>query len=154
MPQLGLVALGISALGKKRHRVEIARQLVVGSLVGNFEKNKDIFYPANDSVGNALLRVLDSSLSWWTERDTWGRWTMKRAAEIGSQMTPNSRFRGESLKLRLASSNRQSLNDNARSIITLSQVIQQLLNGVENGTPKTQFRVTATLDPFSLIVDL
>lgn len=154
MSQLGLVALGISALGKKRHRVEIARQLVVGSLNGNFEKNKDIFYPVDDTAGNALLRVLDSSLPWWTERDTWGRWTKTRAAENGLQMTTNSRFRGESLKLQLASSNRHSQYENAVSTITFSQVIQQLLDGVQDGAPKTQFRMTATSDPFPLTVDL
>ena len=150
MWQLGLVALGISALGKKRHRVEIARQLVVGSLVGNFEKHKDILYPADDTTGNALLRVLDSSLPWWTERDTWGRWTTKRAVNNDLQPTKNAVFRGENIKLQLASSDGHFDDKHAGSTTTLSQMIQQLRGSNQNGTSKRQSRITAMWNPLSL----
>ena len=72
--KLGITALGVSALGKKRHRVEVARRLVFGSVVASFESRKDVLYP-EESKKNALFRVLDCSLPWWTERDSWGRWT-------------------------------------------------------------------------------
>jgi hypothetical protein len=149
-----LVALGVSALGKKRHRVDIARRLVVGSLVGNFERRKQILYPADDTAGKGLLRVLDSSLPWWTERDTWGRWTVKRALDNGLQAATSLPFFGESLKLQLARSDGHVEYKDPGSTMTLLQMIQQLLSDREQGGSKRQFRVTAMLQPFALAIDL
>jgi hypothetical protein len=137
-----LVALGISALGKKRHRVEIARQLVVGSLVGNFEKHKDILYPADDTTGKALLRVLDSSLPWWTERDTWGRWTTKRAVKKDVLASNEHVFPGRSSQFQLASSDGRYDHTDVESKATLFQIIQQLAGGQDH-TSKRQFRINA-----------
>lgn len=81
------MALGVSALGKKKHRVEVARRLVFGSVVASFETQKNILYPAALSK-NALFRVLDSSLPWWTDRDPWGRWACASQGTKDSNYVP------------------------------------------------------------------
>lgn len=138
------MALGVSALGKKRHRVEFARQLVVGCLLGNFERDKEIFHPADDTNGKALLRILDSSLPWWAERDTWGRWTTKRSVESELKSAINIPVSGESLKLKLTSSDRLSKYQDMDSPMTLSQVVEMLLKERQNSNSNRQFSVTAT----------
>jgi|SRR5579859_6931125 hypothetical protein len=138
------MALGISALGKKRHRVEFARQLVVGCLLGNFEKHKEIFCPADDTSGKALLRVLDSSLPWWAERDTWGRWTTKHSVESEMKSVTNIPVSANGPKFTLASSDRMSEYQDMDLPMTLSQVVEMLLNDRQNSASNRQFRITAT----------
>jgi hypothetical protein len=138
------MALGISALGKKRHRVEFARQLVVGCLLGNFEKYKEIFYPVNDTHGNALLRILDSSLPWWAERDTWGRWTTKHSVESEKKSATNIPVSGDGLKFTLASSDPMSKHEDMDLPMTLSQVVEMLLNDRQHSASNRQFCITAT----------
>jgi hypothetical protein len=67
--------LEISALGKKRHRVDFARQLTAGSLLKSFEANKDVAYVRGEREANKLIQFLDPSLPWWSRRDRWARWT-------------------------------------------------------------------------------
>lgn len=138
------MALGISALGKKRHRVEFARQLVVGCLLRNFEKYKKIFRPADDTSEKALLRVLDSSLPWWAERDTWGRWTTKHFVESEMKSATNIPVSGNGLRVTLACSDRMPEHQDMDLPMTLSQVVEMLLNDRQNSASNRQFRITAT----------
>jgi len=73
--QIGPISLEISALGKKRHRLDFARQLVAGSLIRSFEPNKDMASLCGERPSNKLIQFMDPSLPWWTKRDCWARWT-------------------------------------------------------------------------------
>ena len=134
--KLGLIALGVSALGKKRHRVEVARRLVFGSVVASFEGRKDILYP-EQSKKNALFRVLDSSLPWWTERDSWGRWTSaspgpKHAAPIPKLDTDT--------QLCFATTRSQT---ETTDTISLSQVIQSLADNANGESSQKRVSIVA-----------
>jgi hypothetical protein len=141
--QLGLVALGISSLGKKRHRVEIARQLVIGSMVATHEAQKDILYPAEDSSKRALLQVLDPSLPWWTEKNAWSRWGNMSSMETVSNPTSESAIPLKYLPLYVASSNRQIRSPEGQSHTSLTQVIEGLAHAPENTSAKRSSRILA-----------
>jgi hypothetical protein len=141
-----VVALGISALGKKRHRVEIARRLVVGSLVASFENQKDIFYQAGDTKGNALFRVLDSSQPWWTEKDTWGRWRKISTTDsaVSSSFAPATcLLNKESFGACLVSSNGHVNSSTSHLPIPLAQVIDDLAAKVTKQSQQSQVRTLA-----------
>jgi len=74
-------SLSISALGKKRHRIDFARQLVVSSLTRCSEIKQDLAYAASSSSANGLLPALDPSLPWWAEKTRWARWSSSAPAE-------------------------------------------------------------------------
>ena len=135
-----MVALGISSLGKKRHRVEIARQLVVGSMVATHEAQKNILYPSEDTSKRALFQVLDPSLPWWTEKNAWSRWANMSSLGTVSNLAPMPL---KYLPLRVASSNRQIQSPEGQSNTSLTQVIEALANAPENPSAKRSSRILA-----------
>jgi hypothetical protein len=140
------MALGISALGKKRHRVEIARRLVVGSLVAAHENQKDIYYQADDTQGHALFRVLDTSLPWWTEKTSWGRWKKVSPAEDskGDSLAPAAlRLGKDSFGVHLASSEGRVNYSIDESPSLLSQVIPDFAGNSSKQSPQSQIRMVA-----------
>ena len=62
-------------MGKKRHRIDFARQLIVGALLRSSEEKKQLAYLTKDKESNKLVQLLDPSLPWWTKHDRWARWT-------------------------------------------------------------------------------
>ena|SRR5271156_1607219 len=116
--------LGIAALGKKRHRVESSRRLIFGSMAATFESKKDIYVPDQEAQKkNATIRILDSSLPWWTERDKWARW----AASLPQAQDKSAWMKGdESVQFRLVSSNRQLPEVDKVNPGSLSQILESL----------------------------
>jgi hypothetical protein len=116
--------LGIAALGKKRHRVENSRRLIFGSMAATFESNKDIYVFDRDAQEkNAVIRVLDSSLPWWTERDRWGRWC---ASLPGPKDRPEWTRSDASRPFLLVSSNRQIREVDQDIPATLPRILASL----------------------------
>jgi hypothetical protein len=139
------MALGISALGKKRHRVEIARRLVVGSFVAAHENHKDIYYEADDTQGHALFRVLDTSLPWWTEKTSWGRWKKISPTEDSKDdsLVPAAlRLGKDSFGVRLVSAEGRVNYSIDESPSLLSQVILDFA-GTSKQSPQSQIRMVA-----------
>lgn len=136
--KLGIIALGVSALGKKRHRVEVARRLVFGSFVASFESRKDILY-AGESKKNALFRVLDRSLPWWTERDSWGRWA---SASPGPKDSASISKLDADTQLCLATMNSQSEIDTSSSM-ALSRAIQSLADNANAESSQKRVSIVA-----------
>ena len=136
--KLGIIALGVSALGKKRHRVEVARRLVFGSVVASFESRKDILYP-EECKKNALFRVLDCSLPWWTERDSWGRWTSTSPGPKDSATIPKL---DAAAQFCLATIKSQTETD-ASSSMALSQVIQSLADNANGESSQKRVSIVA-----------
>lgn len=142
LTQLGIIALGISALGKKRHRVEIARQLVFGSLVASFETGKHILCPTNQMRGNVLFRILDSTLPWWAERDTWGRWST--ASSNATAPKVESKLCGASKFLCLASKDQLGHAIDSLPVLTLTDAIHSLAENTEKTDSQRRSRIIAT----------
>jgi len=130
----------VSALGKKRHRVDVARRLIVGSLVASFEKQKTILYSANQSTENVLFRVLDSSLPWWTERDSWARWSTTSS----TLKTDLNKLVGDGSLLRHATVDPQSEHVALHSDVTLHQAILALEGSNQKYADQRRSRITAT----------
>jgi hypothetical protein len=138
--QLGVMALGVSALGKKRHRVDVARRLIVGSLVASFENQKQILYSGYQHTRNVLFRVMDSSLPWWTEKDSWGRWS-----STSSGVQPDlTKLLGDDSMLRLATIDAQPDNAGLHSCLTLPEAILRLEGGTETDASQSRSRIIAT----------
>jgi hypothetical protein len=137
--QLGLIALGVSALGKKRHRVDVARRLIVGSLVASFEQQKEILYCPEQPERNVLFTILDSSLPWWAERDSWGRWTSTSAR---NSMTISG-LGSHDPTLLFASVNTSVHESSLPSILTLSEAITRLHSHDKNDGSQSRSRLTA-----------
>jgi hypothetical protein len=144
------MALGVSALGKKRHRVDIARRLVVGSLRASYEDKKDVYYQADDSCGNALFRILDSSQPWWTEKDSWGRWKKVSTVDTATANSlPPLRLGRENFGLRLASADGRVNHTISQPSLPLSQVIHNFTDNNHNHSKQGQVRILAMYSHFS-----
>jgi hypothetical protein len=147
--KLGVTALGVSALGKKRHRVEVARRLVFGSFVSSHENQKDIFYPVLQSKGNVLFQVLDSSLPWWTERDSWGRWAL---ASPGTEYSEAKYKWAHETQLCLAKIKSKNEATGTRLIMSLSDAVHKLANDANAQSPQKQTRIVALYHSFLLFL--
>ena len=130
----------VTALGKKRHRVEMARRLVLGSVVGSFENQKNILYPHIDMQGNVLVKVLDSSLPWWTERDSWGRWS------TATQKVNSLSLANEAFKVCNSISTGRIETVKSRSAMTLSDVVEALADS-KGESPVHHSRILAMYIP-------
>ena len=133
----------MSALGKKRHRVDIARRLIVGSLVGSFEKQKHILYSASQPARNVLFRVIDSSLPWWTGKDSWSRWS----SISSSSKDDRARLVGDTSKLLFATGDTRSDGTTTPPNLTLPQAIIMLEGSNKKDGSQSRSRITATLSP-------
>ena len=133
------MALGVSALGKKRHRVDVARRLIVGSLVASFENQKNILYSASQPTQNVLFRVMDSSLPWWTEKDSWGRW-LSTSPKLKNDLIKSA---GDASKLQYATIDPQSESTALHSDLTLHQAILTLESSNQKNASQSRSRITA-----------
>jgi hypothetical protein len=123
--------------------VEIARQLVVGSMVATHEAQKDILYPAEDTSKRALFQVLDPSLPWWTEKNAWSRWANMSSPSTVPNPASDSPISLKYLPLHVASSNRQTQSPGGQSNTSLTQVMEALTNVPENTAEKRSSRILA-----------
>jgi len=146
--QLDIISLGVSALGKKRHRVEIARRLIFGSLLASFENQKTVLYPTEHSRKEVLFRVLDRSLPWWADRDKWGRWTSTSSADRISATRGIQILQGKGQRFSTANSTEKLLRADIASSMTLQDVLQRVTRGTDNPSQGNRISVHAMYSAF------
>src|SRR5436190_14974344 len=118
----------------------MARRLVYGSFVASFESRKEILYAAEQHDSNAVFRVLDPSLPWWTERDSWARWISTVSA--GKEPTTTSNLAPTSQFL-LARTNPEDESPKSSSTVSLSQAIQNLASDPNGESLKKRVSIIA-----------
>ena len=116
----------------------MARRLVYGSFVASFESRKQILYAAEQHNSNALFRVLDPSLPWWTERDSWARWTSTSSGRKESTTTLNLTA---SSQFSLARINPEAESPESSSTVSLSQAIQDLASDPNGESSKKRVSI-------------
>jgi hypothetical protein len=79
--------------------------------------------------GNVLFRVLDSTLPWWAERDTWGRWSA--VSSYATVPKVESKLCGMSKLLCLAPRDQLSHSLDLPPGLTLMEAINSLAENTE-----------------------
>ena len=120
--------------------MDVARRLIVGSLVASFENQKQILYSGYQPTRNVLFRVMDSSLPWWTEKDSWGRWS-STSSGVKPALT---KLLGDDSMLRFATVDPQPDNADLHSCLTLPEAILRLEGSTETDASQRRSRIIAT----------
>ena len=120
--------------------MDVARRLIVGSLVASFENQKQILYSGFQTNRNVLFRVMDSSLPWWTEKDSWGRWS-STSSGVKSALTT---LVGDDSKLHFATIDPQPDSRDMPSCLTLPEAILRLEGSTETDPSQRRSRIIAT----------
>jgi len=109
-------------------------------LVASFENQKQILYSDYQPTRNVLFRVMDSSLPWWTEKDSWGRWS-STSSGVKSALT---KLVGDGAKLRFATVDPQPDSTDLHSCLTLPEAILRLESSTEMDASQGRSRIVAT----------